>query len=645
MKRVLLVSLSALALSLALATAAFAATGVTGTVKDINTGAVISGATVTDGVVSATTGSGGVYALASALGSHTLSASKSGYLKTYQVCTVPAGSAAKVDWFLTPSYPAKPVPAKSVTVLAWNDLGMHCDQDSYKYFMVLPPYNTLHAQVFGPEDATGYTITYSFAKKKDSTLHTDFWTYAPSFGFNLPKNVGLTGNGLSGTMKLENAARGLYTATGIPVTPYDDDGTWDPYGAATLTVKNSAGTVVATTNVVTPVSTEMSCSTCHGTTNPAVDILSKHDDSNGTTLLADANAGHPHACAECHSDNALGMAGKPGVPSLSYAMHKFHDGKVASGTAGCYTCHPGPKTECLRGIMARAGKGCVDCHGDVNKVWTSIASGRKPWLDEPRCDQCHDASRAENAGTLYRNSVLNNSVAGDMNGKIYCEACHNGTHAESTTKNPADAVISQTYQGDNYWIYNCQVCHKGNDSETTFRGQAMHAGGGVPNPDPNPNPDPDPNPSPNGTDRPIYRFRNLRSGFYLWSADSAEKATIIETLSTTWKYEGVAYQVNTANALNQSPLWRFRNLAGGFYLYTANPAEKANIIANLASSWRYEGPAYNVSTDQSGAPVWRFRNRGNGTYLYSADPSEKANIVANLSATWKLEGPAFYLAP
>jgi hypothetical protein len=143
----------------------------------------------------------------------------------------------------------------------------------------------------------------------------------------------------------------------------------------------------------------------------------------------------------------------------------------------------------------------------------------------------------------------------------------------------------------------------------------------------------------------VYRFRNLQNGFYLWSADENEKATIIATLANTWKYEGVAYKVNTANALNQSPLWRFVNIRGGYYLYTANPAEKATIIANLSGTWRYEGPAYKVSTNSSGSPVWRFRNLQNGTYLYSADPNEKNTIVATLKTTWLLEGPAYYLAP
>ena len=143
---------------------------------------------------------------------------------------------------------------------------------------------------------------------------------------------------------------------------------------------------------------------------------------------------------------------------------------------------------------------------------------------------------------------------------------------------------------------------------------------------------------------PVYRFRNLKNGFYLWTASEAEKNNIVATLSKTWVLEGVAYQINTAT--NTSPLWRFRNLKGGFYLYTADSSEKNNIVATLSKTWTLEGVAYNVSTNPTGSqPVWRFRNNKNGTYLYSADVNEKNHIVATLSSTWTLEGPAFYIAP
>jgi hypothetical protein len=477
MRRTLLVALMACALGLALATPAIADTRVSGVVKNIGTRGVIKGAVIKVGKYKAKTNSKGYYTLRVKTGRQVFSISAKGYLTTYQVISPAWNKRTRLNWFLTRSYPKNAVPARKVTVLAWNDLGMHCDQDSYKYFMVLPPYNTLQAQVFeGGDLENDYTVSYSFAKKTDSTLHTDFWQYASSFGYNLSNNIGLTGNGLTGTMKLDSKRKG-YIADGIPITPFNDDGTWDPYGAATLTVRDKHGTVVATTNVVAPVSTEMNCSNCHGE-NFAVDILSSHDEANGTSLLDDANAGNPHACSECHADNALGAPGKAGLPSLSVAMHRRHDGKVANSTAGCYNCHPGPKTQCMRGIMARADKGCVDCHGTMSTVWKTAVNGRQPWLNEPKCGSCHGSKYAENSGTLYRNSVLKNTYE-DMSGEIYCSACHGSTHAEYASRNGADGVVSKTAQGNSYWIYNCQVCHKGggdddDDDDVAFKGQRMH---------------------------------------------------------------------------------------------------------------------------------------------------------------------------
>ncbi len=464
------------------------ASGVSGNVKDISTGAAIFGATVSDGSVSATTDANGNYTLSLGAGSYTLSVTKSGYLQTWQTTTVSSNTMTTVNWSLTKSYGTQTPPAKNMafTILAWNDLGMHCDQDDYSYFCVLPPANTLHAQVFHDGDlSTGVTVKYSFPKKTDSTLHTNFWTYASNFGWNLAPNVGLTGNGLSGTMTLDSSGKG-FVATAIPITPYDDDGTWDPYGAATITVTDNSGHT-ETANVVAPVSTEMDCINCHGssTVTPQADILQQHDKNQGTTLYSDYLAGKPHLCSECHSDNILGEAGKSGVESLSLAMHNFHKDKMNFTTAStnttpdCYNCHPGPSTQCLRGVMSRAGKSCHDCHGDmaalVNNTYPN--SSRQPWLNEPGCSKCHDSKHAENANTLYRNSVLQNSPSSDMNNKIYCEACHNSTHAEFTTANvvynntvmnSSDQAIPEKFQGDNYWIWNCQVCH------TDKTQQSMH---------------------------------------------------------------------------------------------------------------------------------------------------------------------------
>jgi hypothetical protein len=446
---------------------------VVGSVKDISTGQPVVGATISNGTQNAVTSSDGSYSLSVSSSNNTLQVTASGYLSTSQIASVSSGGTATVNWALTKSYGGQAIPASSMNyiIFAWNDLGMHCDQDDYSNFCVLPPYNTLHAQVFrrGGDAGmvtTGVTVSYSFPKKTDSSLHTNFWTYAPKFGWNVAKNVGITGTPLSGNMSLDSKGIG-FVATGVPITPYDDDGTWDPYGTAVITVRDSTGQVLQTANVVAPVSTEMMCSNCHGNTNPQLDILKAHDSLSGTNLAADQANGTPHLCGECHQDNALGLPGKSGVESLSLAMHNFHKDKMsttamASGTTpDCYNCHPGPKTQCERGIMARAGKSCHDCHGDMNQMASSLQGGRKPWIDEPKCGGCHDALHAENTGTLYRNSVLQNSPTSDMNNRIYCEACHNSPHAEYTTANNADTSITAKFQGDSYWIWNCNVCHSG----------------------------------------------------------------------------------------------------------------------------------------------------------------------------------------
>ncbi len=465
---------------------AFAASGtLAGVVKDINTGAPVAGATVTAGRRSAVTNSSGSYTISVSAGTYTLSISKTGYLPTNQVAVVPSNGTAAVNWSLTKSYGNQAIPAAAMNyvVFAWNDLGMHCDQDDYSYFAVLPPFNTLHAQVLSRGDTevltSGITVSYTFPKKTDSTLHTNFWTYAKQYGWNVAPNVGITGTKLSGTMQLDANGKG-FVATGIPITPYDDDGTWDPYGTAVITVRDSSGNVLQTADVVAPVSTEMMCSNCHGSTsNPQLDILMSHDKYSGTNLYGDWSAGKVHLCGECHSDNALGTPGTPGVESLSLAMHNFHKDKMNYSSAAqgvspdCYNCHPGPKTECLRGIMARAGKTCHDCHGDMNGMTNGLLNGRQPWVQEPQCGSCHGSTYAENSGTLFRNSLLQNSPSGDMNGKLYCEACHNSPHAELTTANAADPTIPKKFQGDNYWIWNCTICHNGVSQRT------MHVTGGT----------------------------------------------------------------------------------------------------------------------------------------------------------------------
>jgi hypothetical protein len=150
---------------------------------------------------------------------------------------------------------------------------------------------------------------------------------------------------------------------------------------------------------------------------------------------------------------------------------------------------------------------------------------------------------------------------------------------------------------------------------------------------------------------PVWRFTNSK-GYYLWSAVSSERNAINADPKKTWKEEGEAYKINPDS--NKDQLYRFRNIKGGFYLYSAVPSELAGLRSAAGKAvWIEDGPAYKVwTTTGSGiAPagskdVWRFVNRKNGTYLLTGVPSEQQGILntAGGQANWKLEGTAFYIA-
>ena len=368
--------------------------------------------------------------------------------------------------------------AAKYAVFAVNDLGMHCYQRSYSGFMILPPANNLKVQIFrkGAEDAQlvtgGVRVTYRILDNTRSSNKTDFWKYASSYGFmGLKPNVGITGNGLSGRMKLA-AGKRYWEATAIPVTPYTDNLAFNPLQVARVTVRSvRTGKVIAVQpKVVVPVSDEMRCDLCHGPVDTAGSILQAHDAANATTLYADLQAGTRHACSECHKDNALGAPGVPGVKPLSQVVHGFHADKmgvpaVAALGTPCYACHPGAITKCLRGRMAQVGFTCTSagCHGDMAQVADSqgAPTNREAWLQEPRCGGCHGATYAENPGQLYRNSYLANGPE-DMNGKlIQCESCHGSPHAEWRSTKSIDNQVPLQLQGAATFIKRCSACHGG----------------------------------------------------------------------------------------------------------------------------------------------------------------------------------------
>jgi hypothetical protein len=409
--------------------------------------------------------------------------------------------------------PAQSTQPPQYVVLAWNNLGMHCYDPDFSNLGILPPYNTLQAQVIKVGDppqivTDNIVVEYSFPDNTYSVADSgaasgkidksNFWRYAqPLFNLKEPltPNLGLTGIGLSGVMA--KATDGAYfIAEGIPLTDILDkdaaSGKIYPFQKALITVKDAANptNILAQITAVAPVSTELMCVQCHsddgdatgGAMNPEhaitptgkteTNILALHDLLNGPltgnyqkylannpdllakTPLMDSQ---PVLCASCHADAALGLSGVAGISNLSNAMHGHHNPDnapdITPDTEGCYSCHPGGTTRCLRDTMSQNfGVNCTNCHGDI----TVVAQNTQPWVIEPQCSNaaCHGAAYSSNipeSQPLYRMST--------GHGGVFCAACHDSTHAISPSREANDSIKFITLQGHAGSLSDCLVCH------------------------------------------------------------------------------------------------------------------------------------------------------------------------------------------
>jgi len=383
--------------------------------------------------------------------------------------------------------PGTPPTSQEYVVFAWNDLGMHCLNPSYDQAVILPPYNTVWAQVVkrgNPPQVVTSDVSVEYRLLDNTTSankgqYGQFWVYAESlFGIALALDTGLNledpsrHNGLSGAMI---PSGNHFQVNGIPVTPINDAGIWNPYQVAEITVKDGSQTVRARTRATVPTSDEINCGKCHTgrDANPLKDILLTHDAKRGTALVA-RNA--PVLCAECHGSPALGTSG-PGSSGkyLSQAIHGFH----ATQGASCYDCHPGTNTQCSRSIAhmdTTASGNCTACHGDMANLAGTIASGRIPWVSEPTCGSCHTAPgtptrttaqvgavstipQVDSGATLYRNA--------QGHGGVSCAACHGSPHAMVPTTHASDNYQANQYMGSlphaahpEQAMGSCAVCHE-----------------------------------------------------------------------------------------------------------------------------------------------------------------------------------------
>jgi len=168
--------------------------------------------------------------------------------------------------------------AADYSLIGWNDLGMHCmDGSDYSLFSVLPPYNTIYAQLVYQgqllTNTAGITVTYEAIADPNGSINRsskdkiNFWQYVGAlFGATPAPDTGLAGFAMPGTANLPQAMHfdtDHFIAEGIPISVFDDSLQKQYYPMMRLTARQGA-TVLATTDIVLPVSDEMDCRACHG---------------------------------------------------------------------------------------------------------------------------------------------------------------------------------------------------------------------------------------------------------------------------------------------------------------------------------------------------------------------------------------------
>ncbi|MGD8310781.1 MAG: Ig-like domain-containing protein [Chromatiales bacterium] len=111
------------------------------------------------------------------------------------------------------------------------------------------------------------------------------------------------------------------------------------------------------------------------------------------------------------------------IPSMPPAINAQGERRSPTTTQtileeSCYLCHPGKRTQCMRGAMAKGGLVCQDCHGQMQDVgddftrtvspsspgtfelagdfYDNPATPRVPWANEPGCGSCHTGYATDN---------------------------------------------------------------------------------------------------------------------------------------------------------------------------------------------------------------------------------------------------------
>lgn len=243
------------------------------------------------------------------------------------------------------------------SIVAINDLGMHCGDLDARISSILPPFNVLHTQVV-QRGITGLlqilgegqtVVEYSAASNPDDPgLAT-----APS----------LAGNGTVFKTNFWDVVNiGGYDPFYPPVvTPcpfpsiaaFDDFGRENAYPLMRIQAK-VGGNAVATVDTAMPISAEADCQNCHAAPN---------DGGNGSATQALVDAGIPLVLSIDDPQDGDGGVVVPLAASVEWAsdlnLLKLHDLKHGTTLETAYDPQTGLATECASAATTR-------------RTWTSL---------------------------------------------------------------------------------------------------------------------------------------------------------------------------------------------------------------------------------------------------------------------------------
>jgi len=385
--------------------------------------------------------------------------------------------------------------ATNYTLLGWSETGMQFIDNDFSVFAIHPPGSTIRAQIvqlingnqarlLTNATAAGVTVTFEAVGDSDGSTNStslgksNFWDYdVHLFGTNLNADTGLLGVSMPGPSNTPRAMifstnYNSFIAEGIPITPYDDRGKFNPYPLFRLVARVN-GVPVTNISISVGVTDEMDCRLCHasGTATAAIplagwvyesnpdrdyrlNILRLHDERQATNPVYSAalsakgynaaglfahvrNNNQPILCSKCHYSSVVPGSGYGTIKPLTRAIHTQHasvidprDGQVLDSETNrntCYTCHGGDLTHFLRGAMGTADTTsgqlaiqCQSCHGSMVQVG---ATNRIGWLSQPNCQACHvgDALNTINGQIRFTTALTNGSLRLPANDRFATE--------------------------------------------------------------------------------------------------------------------------------------------------------------------------------------------------------------------------------